>query len=32
MNLKGLNKENIDQLFFCEKGNELFEIFSRKLI
>lgn len=31
MNLKGLSKENIDQLFFCEKGAELFEIFFAKL-
>jgi hypothetical protein len=31
MNLKGLSKEIIDQLFFCEKGEELFEIFSNKI-
>lgn len=32
MNLKGLNKEIIDQLFFCEKGAELFQIFADKII
>lgn len=32
MNLRGLNKDNIDQLFFCEKGVELFQIFLKKLL
>jgi len=32
MNLRGLNKDIIDQLFFCEKGTELLLIFIKKVI
>ena len=31
LNLKGLKKSHIEDLFSCEKGEELFKIFSRKL-
>ena len=32
LNLRGLKKENIDDYFTCDKGQELLDIFIKKII